>query len=485
MIHSLLSAFLILGPMDIEWTALPDGQISVECAGDVNGDGTEDCFSASSEDNGAGVFCIDGLTGEILWQTDFIPGVWNTECLRTIGDVNLDGIQDLAAGTTLPNSVTVFSGVNGEVIWSSSQEYPVKYIERATGPSPGDAVVLVLTKLGTDWLIFNGLDGLTGEQVWNNTYSNSSLDEWIKVTDADINGNGWSEMGCSIDRGGAMSGYTTVRDGYTGELLYFSSAMYYPRMGLSDSPLPCVAVCHYGDAPDLWVDDLTSATTVWSIDYVTFPAYHLDFIPNVTGSGSPYPELIAWGDTYATFIIGDNGSYVDSYVFPAPIVALDDFEDTQTIRITALTEYSLHCPVLAQTTPPTEPSINLPSSPGTDFCLLESDQFPTPLVCVSMNGSGPGVCAVRTSWQVQVDENHTEPIQETPSISLASVPSTGGITVISSKPVELVLVNISGRVVDEVALTGSDELFIELPPGVYHLVERSTGMSLQRAIVLD
>ncbi len=84
-----------------------------------------------------------------------------------------------------------------------------------------------------------------------------------------------------------------------------------------------------------------------------------------------------------------------------------------------------------------------------------------------------------------MDENHTEPIQETPSISLASVPSTGGITVISSKPVELVLVNISARVVDEVALTGSDELFIELPPGVYHLVERSTGMSLQRAIVLD
>ncbi len=44
MIHAAFFMILFLGPLDIHWTALPTGQISVECAGDVNGDGTEDCF---------------------------------------------------------------------------------------------------------------------------------------------------------------------------------------------------------------------------------------------------------------------------------------------------------------------------------------------------------------------------------------------------------------------------------------------------------
>ena len=89
MIYSIFCIVLVLGPMGIEWTSLPTGQISVEFAGDVNGDGTEDCFTASSEYNASGVFCLDGLTGEILWQNNCIPGVWLTECLRTIGDINL------------------------------------------------------------------------------------------------------------------------------------------------------------------------------------------------------------------------------------------------------------------------------------------------------------------------------------------------------------------------------------------------------------
>jgi len=485
MIYSIFCIVLFLDPMGIEWTSLPTGQISVECAGDVNGDGTEDCFTASSEDDASGVFCLDGLTGEILWQNDIIPGVSLTECLRTIGDVNLDGIQDVAAGTGLAPSITVFSGADGSIIWSLPQGHSVAYVEKSEGPNPGDAVVLVLGNDGSDWCYFYGLNGQTGETVWCDPYPTSTLDEWMKVTDVDINCNGWSEMGFSIDRGSVMSGGVSVRDGYTGESIYGCGACYFPTMDLSDSPIPCLVVRHFGWEPDIWVDNLSVGITVWSNEEADFISQNLEYIPNISGPGSPYPELIAWGSEEATLIMGNQGNYLDSYVFPSDIVTLDVFQDAGNWKLVALTAASIHCPILTLSDPQTEPSIPLPSSPATDLCILESDKFPTPIVCVAMNGYSPGVCGVRTSWQVQTEENESLPICEKASFRLSSSPCTGGIGIICEASAEVCVVDISGRSVTNISITHGEEVFVELPAGVYYLFDRNIDMSLQRAIVLD
>lgn len=64
-----------------------------------------------------------------------------------------------------------------------------------------------------------------------------------------------------------------------------------------------------------------------------------------------------------------------------------------------ITGASFYCPDLVINTPSIEPSIVLPNSGGADLCLLESEEYPTPLVAVAMTGSGPGVCVISTSWQ--------------------------------------------------------------------------------------
>jgi hypothetical protein len=485
MIYSIFCIVLILGPMGIEWTSLPTGQISVECAGDVNGDGTEDCFTASSEYNGSGVFCLDGLTGEILWQNDSIPGVWLTESFRTIGDVNLDGTLDVAAGTGITPFITVFSGADGSILWSLPQEHSVAYVDKSEGPNPGDAVVLVLGNYGSDWCYFYGLNGQTGEPVWSDPYVVSTLDTWMKVTDVDVNFNGWSEMGISVDRGSVMSGFVSVRDGYTGEHIYGCGTCYFPTMDISDSPIPCLAVAHFGWEPDIWVDNLLVGITVWSNEEADFLSPNLKYIPNISGPSYPYPELIAWGASEATLIMGNQGNYEDSYEFPSDIVTLDVFQDAEDWKLVALTETDIHCPILTLTNPQTEPSIQLPSSLPTDFCILESDQFPTPIVCVSMDGSSPGVCAVRTSWQVHTEENVSLPVSDNALIRLSSSPCVGGIGIACESYVEIYLVDISGRIVTSISMSEGEEIFLETPPGVYLLFDRNTNTILQKAIVLD
>jgi hypothetical protein len=484
MFHSILSFILISGPIGIEWTAIPEGQISVECAGDVNGDGTEDCFTSGSEYNNSGVSCLDGLTGELLWQNDSIPGVWIRDSFRSIGDVNQDGIQDLAAGTGLSPSITVFSGADGNIIWSLPQSHPVRFLERASGPNPGDVAILVLGNEGSDWCYFYCLNGQNGEPFWCDEWPISTLDEWIKITDADVNGNGWSEMGFSIDRGSVMSGSVSVRDGFTGEYILGSGTCYFPTMDICDSPVPCLAVSHFGWTPSMWVNNMPTGSSVWTSDSYDLIWSHLEFIPDVCGSGYHYPDIIGWGGESAMLITGETGYYQDEYTFPEGIVYLDVFQESAEWKLVVLTETKLHCPVLTSISPQSEPSVLLPSAPAQDFCLLDSDQFPTPLVCIAMNGTGPGVCALRTSWQVQTDENISSPVLQQIPITLSSIPENGGITMNCNSGVNLCIMDLTGRIVTETSMVAGETLFVKLPPGLYFITDRDTGTLFHNAVVL-
>ncbi len=207
-----------------------------------------------------------------------------------------DGIQDLAAGTGLTPAITVFSGADGSIIWSLPQEHSVAYLEKSEGPNPGDVVVLVLGNDGSDWCYFYGLNGQNGESVWSDPYPISTLDEWMKVTDMDVNGNGWSEMGMSIDRGSVMSGSVPLETVIQVVNIRMRN-MLFPSMDISDSPIPCLAVSHFGWNPDFWVDNLLVGFTVWSIEETDFISQNLEYIPNISGPGWPYPELIAWAIT--------------------------------------------------------------------------------------------------------------------------------------------------------------------------------------------
>ena len=121
----------LLAAPSVEWTALPTGGIvDIECAGDLNGDGTEDLFAASVEGY-TGIFCLDGLTGEIIWSNEQVTGANRTGCLRTLGDVDSDGHYDVAIGTASPPSIIVLSGLTGDEILQCPRSYEVRYVESA------------------------------------------------------------------------------------------------------------------------------------------------------------------------------------------------------------------------------------------------------------------------------------------------------------------------------------------------------------------
>lgn len=215
---------------------------------DVNGDGTDDIFAGADEALGYGVMCLSGISGDTIWTNDSFPGSYTTGCLRTIGDIDLDGVADLAVGTGIQYAVTTFSGATGDVLWSSNQDNAVHFVQRAIGPDPGDVSVLATKVYSWDYCTFFALDGQTGNPLWS-TSAISTLDSWIRVTEGDASGNGWSEMGYSIDRASAMNGYVTVRDGHTGVVLQSSVGMYFPSMDICDSSIPCLAVSNWGRLP--------------------------------------------------------------------------------------------------------------------------------------------------------------------------------------------------------------------------------------------
>ena len=246
---------IISSPQEILWTAFPDGGFTaVQCAGDVNGDGTEDIFAASLENTGFGIHCLNGLTGAVIWSNQAAMGVAGPGCLREVGDVNLDGVPELAAGWSGSPSVFLLCGATGTQLWNLPQDKPVEYVEGVVGPEPGDIVVIAL-KDPVNYGCFFAIDGQSGQELWYK-WTGYTQDHWIKVTETDISGNGWSEMGHSTDLGSVMSGYVAIRDGYTGELLCSQSTCYFGTMDVCDSPVPSLAVSHFGNLPSTWMVDI-------------------------------------------------------------------------------------------------------------------------------------------------------------------------------------------------------------------------------------
>lgn len=482
----LLVLMLLAGPPSVEWSAVPSGgMVAVECAGDVNSDGTDDIFAASDETLGYGIMCLDGISGEVIWLNDSIRGAFTTGCLRAIGDTDLDGIVDLAVGTGLGlnYAVTTLSGATGNVIWSAPQSNRVHFVQYAVGPNPGDVIVLSTKVTSSNhFCTFFALNGQTGDVVWSSP-AQSTLDYWIRTTDADVSGNDWSEMGYSVDRGSVSFGYVHVKDGITGGVLQSTGTMYYGTMDICSSP-GLLAVSHFGIYPIMWMESIISGDTIWSSDDTNMSFISLDFIPNITGSSTPYPEIIGWSGPHLTLIRGDDGYHQNRYEFPNPIASVDCYLDEIQWKLALITETSFRCPDLVFESPTVEPSIMLPNSGGADLCLLESDLYSTPLAAIAMSGPGPGVCVIRTSWPVEINRETTIPIPEVPSVRLLSVPGRGCLVMIGESQVEVMILDITGRAIDNVSIGEGERVYVQLGPGVYQLIDGNSGRLLHMATVL-
>lgn len=399
-------------PPEILWAAWsPGGIVDVECAGFVNGDSTEDVFAASDEASEHGIMCLDGATGGIIWLNDSIPGITGTGCLRVIRDVNLDGVHDVAAGSSANPAVAVFSGSTGEILWSIPQEYPVCWIEASNGPGPSDVYVLV-NRQNSYWTSCAALVGQTGAQQWATPYV-ATTDLWLRATEGDINGTGWSEFGISVDRGSVSGGWADVMDGSNGGLIHREGTMYFGSMDVCDTPMPLMVMSHFGTYPVTWAYSFVSGTVVWQSDNPDLGCALLQILPSITEPATPDREILGLGSSSHLVLFSCDEEYTDvfvEYIFPSAIRAVDYYCEAATWRVALVTSASFHCPLLDLWSPPsTEPSIALPNTDAQDLCLIESVLSPTPLVAVAMKTAGPGVCAIRTTWPEGIEEESTAP----------------------------------------------------------------------------
>lgn len=447
----------------------------------MNGDGTGDIFAASLEQTGFGIHCLDGLTGAVIWSNQSALGVSGPGSLRAVGDVNLDGVPEVAAGQAGSPRVFLLCGATGTQLWNSPQDKAVQYVEGVQGPEPGDVVVIALKDPATYGCFF-AIDGQSGQELWFQ-WTGYTQDVWIKVTDTDISGNGWSEMGYSTDRGSVMSGSVSIRDGYTGELLCGQGTCYFGTMDVCDSPVPSLAVSHFGYLPSTWMVDIPGEEPVWDFGEDEFCFPHLNFIGNATGPYTPRADLLGYGGSGIYLISGDNGYHDDSY--PLSAVATDCFHDGSQWRLAALTAGAFNAPPLVFSSPVTTPQTQLPNSSGSSMCLFESDQYPTPLVAVAMAGTtGPGICVIHTSWPVATGETTLEPLPVQVPVSFVECPGTGFLTAQGIGGGEAVILDSTGRVVGRTVLNPGEREAFHLPPGVYHLVDAATGVLLQRGVVV-
>jgi outer membrane protein assembly factor BamB len=150
--------------------------------GDRNSDGFPDVVAESYDAGASGdhLLCISGsgyLTGDLIWSAHPQGGPSNSggygdQCLRTIGDLNGNGTEDILLGTAW-GCRTVFGieSSTGETIWSyDTYENPPSGWIYSVCPMDDlndDGIPEALAGAGSDANAGYCLDGATGEALWS------------------------------------------------------------------------------------------------------------------------------------------------------------------------------------------------------------------------------------------------------------------------------------------------------------------------------
>ncbi len=183
---------------------------------DFNGNGFLDVLAATGDDNqGAGpkrVFCLDGETGEIIWETPVNGAAY---AVLAVEDFTGDGVPDVVAGTsTAGNQGKVFgiNGANGSVVWeyttAGTSVWALEQLSDITGNGIPDVIA------GAFGGMYYLLDVTNGNVKYSGSLGNSSIiDFWAA---GDLNNDGFTDI---------IPAYSTVHNavaisGMDGQLIW-------------------------------------------------------------------------------------------------------------------------------------------------------------------------------------------------------------------------------------------------------------------------
>ncbi|RMH71471.1 MAG: choice-of-anchor D domain-containing protein [Gemmatimonadetes bacterium] len=158
----------------------------VNAAYDFNGDSVPDVLAATGDDgSGTGpksVFCIDGTTGDLIWQNERNMA---QASVTPVGDIDDDGIPEVVAGGSANSGnarITLIRGSTGNYIWGfdagTAAVFALIDIADANGDGQGDFVY------GT----FNGrirARSSTNEPIWSYNLGTALITRFDKAVAPD------------------------------------------------------------------------------------------------------------------------------------------------------------------------------------------------------------------------------------------------------------------------------------------------------------
>jgi len=331
---------------------------------------------------------------------------------------------------------------------------------------------------------FLALDGETGDSLWR--YQTWTDDREISVI-SDFSGNNWDEISICHDRGSAYSGLCEVVDGLSGEQLYLTYTVYFGAMDITDTPLFTIATSSWGGETSIQAEDMLTGDTLYTIGEEFTGMGILKFVTGVAGGDLPFPILMGQYTSFRELylICGLSGSLQDPIIYGSNVVLPLAFQESDSLwNLAVLTAESFYITEPAIISPSPGPSCDLPSTPGSDMCLLNSSNYPTPLAAVAMEGgTGSGLCTVATSWPVGISEEINHPVITNPV--LLSNPGHGGILIqCNQDQMNIHVLDITGRLVKSIQMFDAEISFIPLPAGVYHIANSADFSSSIRAVVI-
>jgi outer membrane protein assembly factor BamB len=178
--------------------------------GDLSGDDIPDVVITTG--NGVpGAYrtiALNGNDGSPLWNIGLSSTCWT---VTPIGDIDSDGIIDLAVGT-MSGDIKAFSGNNGSMIWTTNVGGMVRDLYLL--PDINGDVIPELLPSGTGVSSFCTISGLTGDVIWSTTAPDQIF---TLVAISDISGEGIADVVGGTGYSNCML-YTI--DGSTGEPIW-------------------------------------------------------------------------------------------------------------------------------------------------------------------------------------------------------------------------------------------------------------------------
>lgn len=308
-------------------------QKALQIIDDINNDGFSDVIICTDGGN-EHVYAIDGVTGVEIWSfgDDYDPYKGGFGAVDVKRDFNNDGIKDVLAVASSNSSglgykgVYCFNGINGNIIWKYSipenglaSGYSIVSIDDITG----DSIPEVVAGYGGDGVtkFARALNGNDGTFIWQFSDVINGAKEMLEypITDSTsdvIIANYWNNLYRVDGETGNQIWLKSIGSGYSG-IIQINLIEDVNNNGYTD-----IIVANFSSSSNIFCIDGETGQNIFLIPTDDYRSYGVCAIPDIDGDG--INDVIA-GDQSGKLYIYSAGkdSLIYSHIFSERIYCLN------------------------------------------------------------------------------------------------------------------------------------------------------------------